>query len=312
MQQRSLGRGGPAVSAVGLGCNNFGGRIDKARTSSVIDAAIAAGITLFDTADIYGGDGASESLIGDLLGSRRDAVVLATKFGGDMGDGATDPRASRAYINRAIDASLARLRTDRIDLYQLHFPDEVTAFEETLAALNDLVVAGKVRYIGSSNFTGTQINQAEQVASSAGTARYVSAQNHYNLLHRDAESDVLPACEAAGVGVLPYYPLASGLLTGKYRRGTAAPAGTRLAARDDVLRDADFDTIERLEAFAADRGRTILDVAIAGLLAKPVISSVIAGATRPEQIEANVRAADWTLSEDDVTALDAILNRVPA
>ena len=288
---------------VGLGCNNFGMRVDLGRTRAVVDAALDVGITLFDTADIYGNKGGSESFLGEVLEGRRDRVVLATKFGGDMGDG-TQARGSRDYIRKAIDASLRRLRTDYVDLYQYHTPDEVTPFEETFGALDELVREGRVRYVGHSNLSAEQVEEVDALAASNGWTRPVSAQNRYSLLHRDPEQDLLPVCERLGLGVLPYFPLASGLLTGKYRRGEARPEGTRLTDRDDVFTDETFDRLEGLEAFAADRGLTLLDVAIGGLLGRPVVSSVIAGARTPEQVRANAAAVHWEPTPEDMAALD--------
>lgn len=308
MEYRQLGDSGLTVSAVGLGCNNFGGRIDAEQTEAVVHAAVDAGITLFDTADIYGGEpGLSETLLGRALGARREDVVVATKFGADM-KGANGPdwgvRASRRYIRKAVEASLRRLGTDWIDLYQLHVPDPVTPIDETLAALSELVAEGKVRYLGSSQFAGWQVVDADWAARSAGYERFISAQNKYSLLDRAAEDELVPACEHVGVGILPYYPLESGLLTGKYRRGESAPEGTRLAKMADRLAEADFDTIEALESFAAERDLTLLDVAIGGLAAQPAVASVIAGATRPEQVEQNVAAGAWEPTPEDLAALD--------
>lgn len=309
MQTHRLGTSELEVSAVGLGCNNFGGRIDAERTRAVIDAALEAGITLFDTADTYGGaPGLSEELIGEHLGDRRDRVVVATKFGMDMGDG-KGPRGSRDYILQAADASLRRLRTDVIDLYQYHRPDGMTPIEETLGALDELVRAGKVRFIGCSNFSAAQIEEADRVARERGFARFVGVQNQYSLLHREPEAGVTAVCERLGLSLLPFYPLASGLLTGKYRRGEPAPPGTRLARRDYSATAAQFDVVEALERFAAERGVTLLEVAIGWLLAQPAVDSVIAGATRPEQVRANVGAARWAPSDADLQELDRIARR---
>lgn len=306
MRYRQLGESGLTVSVVGLGANNFGSRIDLEETRGVVDAAIDCGVTLIDTADIYGNRGGSEELLGQVLAGRREQVVLATKFGADMGDG-TVARGSRTYIRRAVHHSLRRLRTDYIDLYQYHQPDGITPLAETLAALDDLVREGKVRYIGSSNFGGWQIADADWIARTEHRARFISAQNHYSLLHRDAEQEVLPSCENRGVGVLPYFPLANGLLTGKYRRGQAAPEGTRLAGRDSQLTDDIFDTLAALERFAELHGRSLLEVAVAGLAAMPAIASVIAGATKPEQVKANAAAGEWELSPDELAKLRAAL-----
>jgi aryl-alcohol dehydrogenase-like predicted oxidoreductase len=299
---RRLGREGPDVSVVGLGCNNFGMRVDLEGTRAVVDAALEAGVTLIDTADIYGGKGGSESLLGEVLEGRRDRVVLATKFGGDMGDG-TEARGSREYIYKAIDASLQRLRTDVVDLYQYHTPDHVTPFEETFGALDELVRTGKVRYVGHSNLNARQVEEVDAICRNSGFAMPVSAQNEYSLLRRQAEEELLSTCERLGIGVLPYFPLASGLLTGKYRRGEPRPEGTRLAGRNEVFTNETFDRLEALEEFARARGLTLLQVAIGGLLAQPAIASVIAGATKPEQVRANVEAAQWEPTPEDVAAL---------
>jgi aryl-alcohol dehydrogenase-like predicted oxidoreductase len=305
MRTRRLGPDGPDVSIVGLGCNNFGVRLDLERTRAVVNEALDAGVTLFDTADIYGGKGGSETFLGELLAGRREDVVLATKFGGDMGDG-TEARGSREYIRKAIDASLRRLRTDVIDLYQYHTPDGITPFEETFGALDELVREGKVRFVGHSNLDAGQVEEVDELCHARGFARPVSAQNEYSLLERDAETALLPTCERLGVGVLPYFPLASGLLTGKYRRNEERPSGTRLADRDHVFTDETFDRLEALEEFARSRGLTLLQVAIGGLLARPVIASVIAGATGPEQLRANVAAAGWEPAADDLDALNEL------
>jgi aryl-alcohol dehydrogenase-like predicted oxidoreductase len=305
MRLRRLGSDGPEVSAVGLGCNNFGMRVDLEGTRAVVDAALDAGVTLIDTADIYGGKGGSESFLGEVLEGRRDRVVLATKFGGDMGDG-TRARGSREYIRKAVEGSLQRLRTDYIDLYQYHTPDHVTPFEETFGALDELVRDGKVRYVGHSNLDAAQVEEIDALARERGWARPVSAQNRYSLLHRDAEQELLPTCERLGIGVLPYFPLASGLLTGKYRRGQPRPEGTRLATRDEVFTDETFDRLEAFEAFAEQRGVSLLSVAIGGLLAQPAIASVIAGATKPDQVRANAAAGQWEPSPDDLAALNAL------
>jgi aryl-alcohol dehydrogenase-like predicted oxidoreductase len=298
------------VTVAGLGCNNFGRRVDLAGTRAVVDAALEAGVTFLDTADIYGGHGGSEKYLGKALDGRRDQVVLATKFGMDMGDtpGYPDaPRGSARYIGAAIDWSLARLRTDYIDLYQYHEPDGVTPILETLTALHELVRAGTVKAIGCSNFSAEQLEEAEVVAREAGLTPFVSLQNHYNLLEREVEAEITPLCEGLGVGILPYFPLASGLLTGKYRRGQPPPPGTRLAGRE-VVGDAEaFDRIEALEAFAVARGIELIDVAIGGLAAQRMVASVIAGATTPEQVRRNAQAARWVPSEEDLAELDAIV-----
>jgi len=311
MTHRQLGDSGLTVSTVGLGCNNFGRRLDQDATTAVVKAALDAGVTLFDTADIYG-LGSSEEMLGKALGAERDNVVVATKFGMDM-QGANGPdwgvRGSRRYIRTAVESSLRRLDTDWIDLYQLHRPDPHTPIGETLAALDELVREGKVRYLGSSNLTGWQVVDADWTARGAGTERFVSAQNEYSLLERDIEDELVPACEHVGVGLLPFFPLASGLLTGKYRRGESAPEGTRLASMADRLAEADWDTVERLEGYAAERGVRLLDVAIGGLAAQPAVASVIAGATTSQQVIDNVRAGSWEPSISDLAALDEITQR---
>jgi aryl-alcohol dehydrogenase-like predicted oxidoreductase len=305
MRTRRLGREGPEVSAVGLGCNNFGMRVDLEGTRAVVDAALEAGVTLLDTADIYGNRGGSEQLLGEVLEGRRDRVLLATKFGGEMGN-RTEARGSRDYIRKAIEASLRRLRTDYVDLYQYHTPDGVTPFEETFAALDELVREGKVRYVGHSNLEASQVEEIDTLVRERGIARPVSAQNQYSLLRREAEEELLPTCERLGIGVLPYFPLASGLLTGKYRRGEPRPEGTRLSGRDGVFTDETFDRLEALERYAAEREVTMLEVAIGGLLAQPAVASVIAGATKPEQVRANVAAGEWEPTAADVEALAAL------
>jgi aryl-alcohol dehydrogenase-like predicted oxidoreductase len=305
MRSRRLGTEGPEVAVVGLGCNNFGRSVGLEGTRAVVDAALDAGVTLLDTADVYGDKGGSESLLGEVLEGRRDRVVLATKFGQDMGDG-TEARGSRAYIHKAIDASLQRLRTDVVDLYQYHTPDKITPFEETFGALDELVRAGKVRHVGHSNLDAAQVEEVDVICREHGFARPVSAQNQYSLLRREAEEELLPACERLGIGVLPYFPLASGLLTGKYRRGEPRPQGTRLSDREAVFTDEMFERLEALEAFAKERGRTLLQVAVGGLLGQPAISSVIAGATKPEQVRANVDAANWEATAEDLSALNSL------
>jgi aryl-alcohol dehydrogenase-like predicted oxidoreductase len=307
MTYRPLGSSGLMVSVVGIGCNAFGPRVDADRVTAIVDAAVDEGITLFDTADVYG-SGASEELLGKALQGRRDEVVVATKFGSDMG-GSNGPdwgaRGSRRYIRRAVEASLRRLGTDWIDLYQLHRPCPVTPIEETLAALDELVTEGKVRYIGSSNFAAWQVVEADWTARELGTERFVSAQNKYSLVDRSAEAELVPACETVGVGILPYFPLEFGLLTGKYRRGEPAPEGSRLADPRLARRlgEAPWDRIEAVEAFARDRGLTMLQVAIGGLAAQPAVASVIAGVTSPEQVRANAAAGLWEPTLEDLAAL---------
>jgi aryl-alcohol dehydrogenase-like predicted oxidoreductase len=302
MRTRLLGDGGPEVPVVGLGTNNFGGRIDYEQSLAVIDAALEAGATLIDTADIYG-QGTSEEFIGRALEGRRDGVLIATKFGKPMDETQEERRGSPDYIRWAVEGSLRRLRTDVIDLYQMHEPDPVTPIAETLGALDDLVHEGKVRWIGSSNFSAQQIEAAEEVSRGAGLHRFVSVQNHYSLVERDQEDEVLPVCEKLGLGFLPYFPLASGLLTGKYRRGEAATEG-RLAGRE--IPEARWDRAEALQRYADERGVTLLEVAVGGLLAMPAVSCVIAGATKPEQVRANVAAGAWEPSEADLEALRAL------
>jgi aryl-alcohol dehydrogenase-like predicted oxidoreductase len=307
---RPLGHSGLQVSAVGLGCNNFGRRIDLEATRAVVDAAIAHGVTFLDTADIYGGAGRSEEYLGEVLRNRRDEVVLATKFGMDMGDG-RDRRGSRPYVHDALEGSLRRLQTDVIDLYWYHKPDGVTPIEETLGALDELVRAGKVRAIGASNFSVEQIEAADRAARQNGLTRFSAIQNEYSLLVRDAEADVLPACERLDLGFVPYYPLASGLLTGKYRRGVRGPDGARLSGREQIASDAQFDLIEALQRYAEERGLSLTEVAIGALLAQPAVASVIAGATRPEQVAGNAAAGRWSPAPDDLTALRDLLQAHP-
>lgn len=303
MEYRTLGKSGLKVSAVGLGCNNFGWRIPTDETRKVVHRALDLGISLFDTADFYG-KGQSEEFLGDALGAKRKDIVIATKFGMPMGEGEYSGGGSRRYIRQAVEASLRRLKTDYIDLYQLHFPDPKTPMIETLRALSELVREGKVRYIGSSNLSGWQLVEADWLAKTNNLEPFISAQNHYNLLERHIERDLIPAAQAYGVGVLPFFPLASGLLTGKYKRGTGPAQGTRLAANADaskrLLTDANFELTDKLSGFAAERGKTILDLAFAWLLAQPTVPSVIAGATKPEQVDANVKAGEWRLAPDDV------------
>jgi aryl-alcohol dehydrogenase-like predicted oxidoreductase len=302
MRTRPLGEGGPEVSVVGLGTNNFGRRCDYDQTLAVIDAALDAGVTLFDTADIYG-QGLSEEYIGRALEGRRDQVVIATKFGSAMNERPEERRGTGDYIRWAVEGSLRRLRTDVIDLYQMHEPDPVTPIVETLGALNDLVADGKVRWIGSSNFSADQIEAAEEVSRGTGFHRFVSAQNEYSLVEREPEDAVLPVCEKLGIGFLPFFPLASGLLTGKYTRGEEATEG-RLAGRE--IPDERWDRVGALQSYADARGVSLLDVAVGGLLAMPAVSCVIAGATKPEQVRANVAAGAWEPSTADVEALRAL------
>ncbi len=311
MRYRSLGDSGLVVSVAGLGCNNFGSRIDLAGTRAVVDAAIDAGITLLDTADTYGNSGGSEELLGEVLAERRDQVVLATKFGHqavDMGYGpAAGGKGGRSYVRRAVEHSLRRLRTDYIDLYQIHTPDPVTPIEETLAALTELVAEGKVRYLGHSNFAGWQIADAAHVARARGTEVFISAQNHWSLLAREVEAEVVPAARRFGLGVLPYFPLANGLLTGKVRRGQVPPAGSRLASRQGYVTETKLDRVEALSSWAAERGHTLLEVAVGALAAQDGCTSVIAGATTPEQVKANAVAAEWIPGTAELADLDRIV-----
>lgn len=313
MEFRNLGDTGLKVSEVGLGCNNFGMRVDASGTAAVVAAALDGGINFFDTADYYG-HSQSEVYLGQALGKRRQEVIIATKFGLPMGDSPLDKGASRRYIMQAVEASLQRLNTDYIDLYQIHFPDPDTPIQETLAALDDLVHQGKVRYLGCSNFSGWQLADADWTAAAFGYAAFVSAQNQYSLLDRRAEKEVIPACEHFGLGLLPYFPLASGLLTGKYRRGQPPPEGTRLSnpspAVTTALSDANFDVVEALTRFAEERGHNLLELALCWLLSQPVVSSVIAGATAPEQVTGNISAAlNWRLTEEEMQVVAELSRR---
>jgi aryl-alcohol dehydrogenase-like predicted oxidoreductase len=312
MQTRNIGT--LSVSVVGLGCNNFGMRMDAGASDRVVHAALDAGITFFDTADIYGGT-KSESFLGRALGARRNEAIVATKFGVRIDDDHPGG-ASAAYISRACDDSLKRLGTDRIDLYQLHFPDPNTPLDETLGALDTLVRAGKVREIGCSNFTAEMIDEATSISKANGWARFASVQNEYSLLRRAPEQQgVLDACTRNGLAFIPYFPLASGVLSGKYRRGEQPPEGTRLAGMpadrlEQALSDKVMDRVEALTTWAEQHGHSILDLAFAWLLARPAVASVIAGATRPEQAKANADAASWTLTPADVEEIDALIARV--
>lgn len=310
MQFRNLGGSGLRVSAVGIGCNNFGQRTDLETSRKVIHKAIDLGVTLFDTADIYAGRGGSETVLGEVLGDRRKDIVLATKFSKPMSDDGHKQGASRRYIMAAAEDSLRRLKTDYIDLYQQHDYDPLTPIDETLRALDDLVRQGKVRYIGNSNFPAWRIAEAEFTARAANTARFVSCQDEYSLLVRGIENDLLPAAQQYNLGLLPFFPLASGLLTGKYQRGAAAPADTRFAKapalRDRYVTPRNEDIVEQLAAFAKARGHSMLELAFSWLASRPQVSSVIAGATRVEQIEANVKAIEWRLSTEDLAKIDRI------
>jgi aryl-alcohol dehydrogenase-like predicted oxidoreductase len=309
MEYKPLGKSGLQVSATGLGCNNFGMRIDEAQTKVVVDKAIELGVTLFDTANIYGGT-KSEEFLGKALGDRRKNTVLATKFSGPVGQGPLYRGGSRRHVIQACEDSLRRLGTDYIDLYQYHFRDPKTPVEETLDALNDLVHAGKVRYIGSSNVTGWMVADDDWTARSHHLTPFVSAQNEYSLLNRDVEKEVVPACQRFGLGLLPYFPLASGLLTGKYQRGEKPPADSRLAAwgprGEKMLSDQNFDIVDKLETFAKERGKTLLDLAFSWLASHDYVPSVIAGATKPEQVEANARATEWKLTPEEMAEVDKL------
>ena len=307
---RNLGKSGLRVSLVGLGCNNFGMKLDVEGTRKVVHKALDLGITLFDTADVYGGAGGSETCLGQVLGERRKDIVLATKFANKMGDDETKKGASRRYVVSAVEASLRRLQTDWIDLYQQHVPDPLTPIEETLRALEDLVRSGKVRYVGCSNFKAWQMVDAQWTARTAGLGSFVSIQDEYSLVMRDIEQELLPAAEAHGLGLLPYFPLASGLLTGKYKRNEAQPENARLTLvkrlADRYMTEANWATVEKLQDFCDQRGHSMVELAFSWLAARPQVSSVIAGATTPEQIEQNVKAADWALGAEDLAEIDKI------
>lgn len=294
------------VSEVGLGCNNFGARLDLGQTRAVVEAALDAGITFLDTADIYGNGGGSERFLGEILEGRRDEVVIATKFGWDLLSDTNALRGSASYAKQAIEASLERLRTDHVDLYYYHRPDGVTPFEETLGAMHEIVVEGKARHIGCSNLTAEQLQEVSDISSRTGSSPIVALQNEYSLLERSSAEGVLPLCRELGVGFVPYFPLASGLLTGKYRRGEPAPSGSRLEGRNDRLTDERFDRIEELARFAETRGHTLLELAIGALASTPGVASVIAGATTPEQARANAAASSWKLSAEDLEAVSAL------
>jgi aryl-alcohol dehydrogenase-like predicted oxidoreductase len=310
MEQRNLGMSGLRVSLVGLGCNNFGMWIDRAASQAVVHKALDLGITLLDTADVYGNKGGSETILGEILGARRKDIVLATKFGIEMDPAEMLKGGSRRYIISAVEASLRRLKTDWIDLYQLHRPDPLTPIEETLRALDDLIHQGKVRYIGCSNLAAWRVVEAEWTARQHGIHRFVSCQDEYSLVVRGIERELIPAMQAYGLGLLPYFPLASGLLTGKYKRNTAQPAGTRLTTTqrlaDRFMTEENWAVVERLESFCAERGHSMLELAFSWLARRPAVASVIAGATKPEQLEQNVRATAWALTPDDFAAIDRI------
>src|SRR5215469_6132952 len=308
MEYRNLGDSGLKISLAGLGCNNFGMKIDADQTRAVVHKALDEGVTFFDTADIYGRRGGSEEMLGKALGPRRRDVIVASKFGMPMGDGPYLRGGSRRYVTAAAEASLKRLGTDYIDVYQIHQPDPETPQEETLAALDDLVRSGKVRYLGNSNFAGWQIADADWISRGRGIARYISAQNQYNLLDRRIEREVLPACDKFGLGMLPYFPLASGFLTGKYRRGTEPPADTRFGAMRPmagrVLNEENFATLHKLSEFARDHGHSMVELATSWLACQPTVASVISGATRPDQVSENVKACGWKLTAEELKEID--------
>ena len=308
MDYRNLGRSGLKVSVTGLGCNNFGWTIDTDQSRAVIDAAIDAGVTLFDTANTYGNSGGSETAMGEILGPRRKDIILATKAGMQMADGTKG--GSRWNIMRAVEESLTRLKTDWIDLYQLHWSDPDTPIDETLRAFDDLIRDGKVRYVGACNFAAWEAVEAEYVARELGTHRFISMQDELSLLVRDKETELLPALSAYGVGFLPYFPLASGLLTGKYSRGAEAPAGSRFATQERLanryMTEENWTLTEALSAFCTERGHSLVELAFSWLLTRPTVASVIAGATRPEQVTANVAATGWTLSAEELAEIDRI------
>ncbi len=310
MELRNLGKSGLRVSAIGLGCNNFGGRLDLQATRAVVHAAFDKGITLFDTADVYGERGGSEDLLGEVLGTMRKDIVLATKFAMPMSDDGTKQGASRRYIVAAVEASLRRLKTDYIDLYQQHRHDQLTPIDETLRALDDVIRAGKVRYVGCSNFPAWAMVEAQWTAKSDGLNPFVSCQDEYSLVVRDAEKDMVPAARAYGMGLLPYFPLASGLLTGKYRRNASMPAGARLTQTqrlaDRYLSDRNWQISEKLIDFAETRGHSALELAVSWLLSQKPVASVIAGATKPEQVVQNAAAGNWVLTPTELTEVDAI------
>ena len=310
MELRNLGRSGLRVSTIGLGCNNFGMRIDLEATGRVVHKALDLGITLFDTADAYGNRGGSETMLGQVLGDRRRDIVLATKFALPMDEAGSLKGASRRYVVMAAEASLKRLRTDWIDLYQLHFPDPLTPIEETLRALDDLIRQGKVRYVGCSNFPAWQVMEAHWTAKAGGLNGFVSCQDEYSLVFRKPEPELMPAMRKLGLGLLPFFPLASGLLTGKYRRNVTIPQGTRFASTQRLaeryLTERNWIIAEKLGDFATERGHTMLELAFSWLLAQHPVTSVIAGATKPEQLEQNVKAGNWKLTEEDLARIDKI------
>jgi aryl-alcohol dehydrogenase-like predicted oxidoreductase len=311
MEYRNLGRSGLQVSVVGLGCNNFGGRLDEAGTRAVIEKCIDEGITFFDTSDLYGGRGKSEEFMGPVLKPHRRNVVIATKCAGPMGEGPYWSGLSRKYVIEAVEDSLRRLQTDYIDLFQVHFPDPRTLIDETLHALDDLVRDGKIRYIGNSNFKAWQVVEAEWISRTEHMSHFISAQNEYSLLQRGPEAELIPACEQYGIGLLPFFPLASGFLTGKYRPNEAPPEGTRLGGNSPsagrILNEGNFDMLVKLEKFAEDRGHSMIELAFSWLASKPVVGSVIAGATKPEQVAQNAKAAGWRLTAEEMDEVDEIM-----
>jgi aryl-alcohol dehydrogenase-like predicted oxidoreductase len=311
MEYRRLGNSGLKISLAGLGCNNFGMRIDAEQTRAVVHRALDEGITFFDTADIYGNRGQSEEMLGKALGVRRREIVVASKFGMTMADGPYGHGASRRHIVASCEGSLKRLDTDYIDLYQVHTPDSETPEEETLAALDDLVRSGKVRYIGCSNYSGWRLADSCWISRTRGQAAYISAQNHYNLLERSIEAELIPACVHFGVGILPYFPLASGFLTGKYRPNAAPPPDTRFATikrlAAGVLKDDNFAKLAALEKFAEEHHHSMIELAVSWLAAQPMVASVICGATRHEQVTENARAGDWKLTAAQLAAIDKIV-----
>jgi aryl-alcohol dehydrogenase-like predicted oxidoreductase len=310
VELRNLGKSGLRVSVVGLGCNNFGGRTDFAASKAVVHKALDLGITLLDTADTYGERGGSEEALGRILGDRRKDIVLASKFGYPMSDDETLSGASRRYIMAAVEASLRRLKTDYLDLYQLHRPDPRTPIEETVRALDDLVRQGKARYVGCSNLPAWQVADALWTARHLGLNAFVSCQDEYSLMVRTPEKELMPAMQHHGLGLLPFFPLASGLLTGKYRRNARLPQSTRLTKEqrlaDRFLTEANWAKAERLMDFCEQRGRSLLELAFSWLAARPTVASVIAGATAPEQVDANVRAVGWTLSAEEIAEVDRL------
>jgi aryl-alcohol dehydrogenase-like predicted oxidoreductase len=313
MEYRRLGRAGVKVSAIGVGCNQFGNKVDVAGTKAIVARALDVGINFFDTADVYGNRGGSETYLGEALAGQRDKVVLATKGRYDMGDGPNDAGASRYHLLTAIEASLRRLKTDHIDLYQIHGWDEGVPVEEMMRALEDAVRAGKVRYLGASNFSAWQLCRSNDLAEMMGWESFVTLQPHYHLLEREVERELIPYCRFANIGIVPYFPLAGGFLTGKYKRGEPAPSGSRGEKSPYVqkyLTDANFDRLDRLAAFASARGRTVHALAFAWLLGQPQMTSVIAGATSPEQISANAAAGEWRLSAEELAEVRAVLEAV--